>query len=150
MNNSSYREMLRNRVPKVVDYALKWCKAKERWIDHVYENFIGIYVHKDDRKASARTCLGIRKGKPKQFVFHDSIMWDQFGMDNQEKEYWLWVETWVEWFRKTYGLIENSYEISHKTGKYDKESFKNELRRTYLRGTSDKFVNYILGCLENK
>ena len=47
--NTSYKEMLRDRVPLFVDLALKWCKAKEIWINHVYNNFINIYVDKDQR-----------------------------------------------------------------------------------------------------
>lgn len=142
--------MLRNRVPRVVDYALKWCKAKERWIDHVYVNFVGIYVHKEDRKTATRTCLGIRKGKPKWFEFHDTIMWDQFGMSEEEKEYWLWVEGWVKWFMKSFAVIENDYEVSKKVGK--EEKFKDNLRNIYLKNTSDeekdKLINFIMNCLE--
>ena len=143
--------MLRNRVPKVVNYALKWCKAKERWLDHVYDNFIGIYVSKADRMDAARKCLGIRKGKPKWFEFHDSIMWDQFGMTTEETEYWLWVESWVNWFRKCFIDIQNDYEISKKVGKI--EEFKIKLRNVYLRGTDEdtknRFVIFILNCLED-
>ena len=42
MKKLGYKEMLRDRCPKMVNYALKWRKAKEKWIDHVYSNFIGI------------------------------------------------------------------------------------------------------------
>jgi hypothetical protein len=151
MNNSSYREMLRNRVPKVVGYALKWCKAKERWLDHVYNNFVGIYVHKKDRKSAARTCLGIREGKPKWFEFHESIMWDQFGMSEDEKEYWLWVEGWVNWFKKNFQVINNDYKTSKMVGK--ENMFKDRLREYYLKNTDEgereKLVNFIMNCLEN-
>ena len=51
--NTSYREMLRDRVPTVVSFALKWCKAKNAWIEHAYENSIGIYTEKKDRYEDA-------------------------------------------------------------------------------------------------
>ena len=41
MNNTTgYKGMLRDRCPQVVNYALKWQKAKERWINHTYDKFI--------------------------------------------------------------------------------------------------------------
>ena len=42
--------MLRDRCPRVVNYALKWQKAKERWIDHAYANFIKIYCDNEEKK----------------------------------------------------------------------------------------------------
>ena len=35
--------MLRDRCPATVNFALKYCNAKERWIDHAYSQFIKIY-----------------------------------------------------------------------------------------------------------
>ena len=42
MKKQGYKEMLRDRCPEVVNFALKWCKAKERWINHVYDCFVRI------------------------------------------------------------------------------------------------------------
>lgn len=112
--STSYREMLRDRCPKVVSYALKWQKAKEKWIDHAYKNFINIYVEKDERKHATRIILGIAKFY-RNFDFHKSIDWDN--LLPEDKAYWERVESWVDWFQKNYSYIQNVYEISRKAGK---------------------------------
>ena len=73
MKKPGYREMLRDRCPKVVNYALKWCKAKEKWIDHVYFNFIKIYAEKDQRNNATRIALGISEGNQYTFDFEKTI-----------------------------------------------------------------------------
>ena len=102
--------MLRDRVPKFVSFALKYCKAKEAWLDHVYKNFIWVYVSKKERLAETRRVLGITNPKRPNFVFEDTIDWDN--LDQEEKAYWENVASWVSWFTKTVPLIEDEYKIS--------------------------------------
>ena len=149
---TGYKEMLRNRVPLVVDIALKYCKAKDRWINHVYDNYIKMFVEKNDRKHVTRILLGIQKGKSKNFNFHNTIFWDQFGLSNDEIKYWNWVESWVNWFEKTYLYIENAYNIDHISGKYNKSSFKTYINEKYLSSMNEsdknKLSDYIIRMLE--
>lgn len=126
--STGYKEMLRNRCPTVVDYALKWQKAKERWIDHAYTNFIKIYADKNEKKHAARIILGIAKFY-RNFEFDKSIDWDN--LTPEEEVYWKRVSSWVRWFTKEYAYIENAYEISHKTGK-DDYTIKVGIIRDYL------------------
>ena len=56
--NTGYREMLRDRCPKVVNYALKWCKAKERWLNYVYDNQIWPLKSKKERLNQTKLILG--------------------------------------------------------------------------------------------
>lgn len=137
---TGYRGMLRDRIPKMVDYALKWKKSKERWIDHVYDNFIGIFVDNEERKKATRAVLCLRYTKVKQgkhskvietqnFDFHRTINWDDL-MPEEQKD-WEIVEHWIKWFRSEYAYAENAYKISKQTGKSE-FNIKVELIHDYL------------------
>lgn len=143
-----YKEMVRNRVPKVVDFALKWCKAKNRWIEHVYEHFINIYVDKDERKRATHAVLGLHKGKPINFDFHKSIFWDHFDATDDEVEYWEYVESWVDWFRSYFIYMNDVYMNSE-----SEEECKNKLKTSFLKNTEeserDKLANFIIDCCKN-
>jgi len=103
--------MLRNRCPDVVNLALKWCKSKDKWVNHAYKHFVGIYKDKNERDGAARIILGI-SNKYRKFEFHKTINWDE--IDDEEKKHWKIVEDWVNWFQayhldmeqcyKTYGI----------------------------------------------
>ena len=129
MKKSGYREMLRDRCPKVVNYALKWQKAKEKWIEHVYHNSISFYVSRDNRNNATHIILGIKKGKVKNFEFDKTIDWDN--LTSEEKVYWERVSSWVNWFMTYYQYIENMYDISKKNGK-DDFSIQIEIIQSYL------------------
>lgn len=95
--------MLRDRCPAVIDLALRWCKAKTRWLDHVYSHFINIYVLKEERYEATRIILGI-SGKYRNFDFKKTIDWDN--IDSEEEEYWKTILGWVNWFRNRHAAIE--------------------------------------------
>ena len=120
--------MLRDRCPKVVDYALKWQKAKERWINHAYANFIKIYVENSERNHATRIILGIAKFY-RNFEFDKSIDWEN--LTPEEEVYWKRVSSWVKWFMVKYAFVENAYEISHAKGRTDFE-IKVQIIRDYL------------------
>lgn len=170
---SGYKGMLRDRCPKVVDYALKWQKAKERWIDHAYSRFINIFLDNEERKKATRIVLCLKYTKVKQgrhthvkeeqyFEFDKTIDWDN--LTPEESAYWKRVSSWVEWFRKTYGYIENSYEISQKSGKSEMD-IKIEIINGYLHTLLpkaddnedikqakykyvDNLVDYLIKCIK--
>lgn len=162
-NNTGYKSMLRDRCPKVVDHALKWQKAKERWVDHAYVNFIKIYCDKNERKHAARIILGIAKFY-RNFEFDKSIDWDN--LTPEEVIYWKRISSWVKWFMKQYAYIENAYNISKQAGK-DEFSIKVELINSYLSSLLpdkttneeekqakyeyvDKLVNFLIKCFEGR
>lgn len=126
---TGYKDMLRNRCPKVVNYALKWQKAKERWIDHAYANFIKFYIDSNERKHATRIILGIAKFY-RNFDFDKSIDWDN--LTPEETEYWTRVSSWVKWFTTKYAYMENNvYKLSRQAGKSEFE-IKVELINSYL------------------
>ena len=125
---TGYKEMLRDRCPTVVDYALKWQKAKERWIDHAYARFIKIYCANDERKHVTRIILGIAKFY-RNFEFDKSIDWDN--LTKEETEYWKRVSSWVKWFMKNYAYMENAYQISREAGKNEMD-IKIQIINSYL------------------
>ncbi len=160
---TGYKGMLRDRCPTVVNYALKWQKAKERWIDHAYANFIKIYCDKEERKNATRIILGIAKFY-RNFDFDKSIDWEN--LTPEETIYWKRVSSWVEWFMKKYAYIENAYKISRQNGK-DEFSIKVEIIQGYLsqllpkENTTekekqayydyvDKLVDFLINCFENR
>ena len=119
--------MLRNRTPLLVDAALKYCKAKECWINHVYDNFINVYTDKEQRYEATRIALGI-SGKYRNFDFHKTIAWDN--LDKEETENWESVEEWVIWFQEHAMDIKNEYEKI-------KNIYVREIAEMYL---TDKFL----------
>ena len=145
---TGYKEMLRDRCPLVVDYALKCCKAKGRWIDHVYKSFIGFYSDKNERVNATRKSLGIVKGKPRLFDFHSTIDWDN--LDDDETQYWEYVEAWVEWFKHSFDSIARFYhsEIQH-VGREESEVLK-DIHQLYLRDLHKiSTISFILKCVKN-
>ena len=176
MKKPGYREMLRDRCPKMVDYALKWQKAKDKWIDHAYCYFVkmvgeecngeGKVLRKasESKKVIVRQLLGIVKGKTKNFDFDRSIDWDN--LTDEDTVYWKRVSSWVRWFRTTYAYIENAYKISKSVGKSEYD-IKIEIINSYLIDLMpsdkcseeekqakyryvDNFVNFLMRCLKNE
>jgi len=160
---TGYKGMLRDRCPTVVDYALKWQKAKEKWINHAYTNFIKFYVDSKERYHTTRIVLGIAKYY-RNFDFDKSIDWDN--LTNEEKLYWKRVSSWVRWFRKNYAYIENLYSISEKVGK-NEMSIKVEIINKFLSDLLpddnepeeiklakyeyvDKLVDFLINCFKRR
>lgn len=144
---TGYKEMLRDRMPRTLSLALKWCKAKERWLSYVYYHHIKKYP-KNMRSNIVKQCLGLKPKwstsdmhayLPLKGISHEKI--DEFiettspttlarllSMDfndtilwkeltEEEAAYWNRVSSWVRWFRTTYAYIENAYKISKDVGK---------------------------------
>lgn len=171
---SGYRGMLRDRVPKVVDYALKWRKAKERWVEYAYSNLVKIVGEEFDegkvlrtasesKKIIVRAILGIRKGKSKDFIFDRTINWED--ISPEETEYWKSVSSWVNWFMSNYAYIENVYRVSRSCGKSEfdtkveiihdyldflmpRETDDEEMKQAKYKNT-DNFVNYLIKCFNS-
>ena len=134
MYNTGYRAMLRDRLPLVVNIALKWNNSKVAWIEHVYKNFIAIYDSNKERDNACRIVLGIKKNH-KQFNFHNTIDWDNLKSEStnryETKSHWKFVENWVDWFSKMYAYMENTY-INDITSGCDKNKAKLNLKHKYL------------------
>lgn len=167
--------MLRDRLPKFVSFALKWCKAKEAWLDHVYKNFIWIYVSKKERLAETRRVLGYKTDLPREFKFEDTINWEGLNQDEnvkmenlspEYKKYWENVRDWVSWFTKTVPLIEDEYKISKQEGadiidlkrtimlNWLSKYFPTKEDSAEVRKKKNKFINnlvdYLIDCFENR
>ena len=160
---TGYKGMLRDRCPKVVDYALKWQKAKERWINHAYTNFIKFYCDKKERNHATRIVLGIAKYY-RNFEFDKSIDWDN--LTPEDKVYWERISSWVNWFMKKYAYVENAYKISRDAGK-DNFTIKVEIINGYLSALLpkeeetdeekiakyeyvDNLVDFLIKCFEGR
>lgn len=161
--STGYKEMLRDRCPRTVNYALKWQKSKERWLDHAYTNFIKIYCDKKERNNATRIILGISKFY-RNFDFDKSINWDN--LTPEDKVYWERISSWVKWFQKQYMFIEKTYITSRETGKDEFDS-KVEIINRYLssllppnnmtekeKEAKYKFVNnlvdFLVDCFEGR
>ena len=147
MSNTGYKAMLRDRVPYVVNLALKWCNAKGAWINHVYDSQISIYVRKNDRYDATRHVLGIKKHN-REFDFHKSIDWDN--LCENDFQYWKQIEAWVTWFRVNHIYIKNIYDCSIESGK-EISKIKEEIR-SYISSSVDpslwdKLVTFLINNL---
>lgn len=106
-NKGGYKAMLRDRVPRTTDLALKWCKAKTKWVDYVYKNYIWFCKDNELRKQMTRNILGLSKAN-RVFIFGSTIDW--FNLTKEEYQYWFEVNNWVNWFEKNLLSIADMYE----------------------------------------
>jgi len=172
MKRTGYRAMLRDRMPLMMNLALLYCKAKEDWIEHCYNNFIRV-VPQSERSATVKEMLGLIKkpGCKKMFTqddyimlamygykrkeiqspdksklyytFKETIYWDELSDD--DKEFWEGVCSIVNWFSNTYTYIENDYRISRSVGK-NEQQIKEEIISRYKLDTN--LANYLIKCFK--
>ena len=163
INNTGYRQMLRDRLPRYVSDALKWCKAKEAWLDHVYKNFIWLYKDNKERLAQTRLVLGYKENLPREFKFEDTIDWQN--LDDAETKHWKEVQQWVSWFTTTVPCIEDDYNSYKKKGqnllvikqtlmiKWFKWLFptSEDTKKTIEKKNKDinNILDYLIDCFEN-
>lgn len=126
--NTGYREMLRDRCPKMVSYALKYMSAKEKWLDHVYKRWIWLYKSNEERYRATKNVLGIN-GRIMKFDFHRTIDWENLSID--DKKYWEDVERYVSWFVNKHMYAEQTYNSAKSKGKSIVD-IKLELMRCHL------------------
>lgn len=145
-----YKAALHNRIPQTVDLALKWNNAKTAWVDHVYNSQIKIYKKNCDRKKATDIILS------KPFNFHKSIDWDNLYTSPKiitlNREYWLTIESWVNWFTRNYLYIKNSYDVSIESAT-PINCIKAELKDGYLSSldkvTQEQLVNFLINSFNN-
>lgn len=153
--------MLRDRCPKLVNYALKYCNAKEKWLDHVYYNWIWMFVSNQERYDATKAILGIKNNKM-SFAFDDTILWDN--LSDEETMYWKIISGWVSWFQTKYPYIENEYNLYK--DKIDIITMKQNIMLNWLTSmcpTSEddeetkkmknkeinRLVDYLIECFDN-
>lgn len=169
--------MLRDRLPRYVSDALKWCKAKEAWLDHVYVNFIWLFRDKEGRRNCTRSILGYKDNPklPREFKFEDTIDWDnlidaknvkQQDLTTDHAQYWLNVCRWVSWFTTTVPCIEDDYNSLKNKGKTILEikqtlmtkwfswlfPTKEDDAKTVKKKNKDinSILDYLIDCFENR
>ncbi len=125
-------------MPLMLDLALRWCKAKERWIDYVYDNIIKKYP-KEKRLIVVKQVLGIKQRWKRQEIFDhikyselkpitreqvdeipkselymsfkDTFDWSKLQIEDHDMyEYWKEVADWVDWFSTSHIPIESLYQ----------------------------------------
>lgn len=141
---NGYKAMLRDRVPFIVDIALKYLEIKTIWINHVYDNFIKIYKDKDQRYEATRIALGISK-KNREFNFHNTIMWENLSREEYDK--WNRIKEWIEWFALHYSYIKNDYDIAIKSGK---SITGLKIRIIQIYKIDEKLFKYLVKCFRKE
>lgn len=159
---TGYREMLRDRCPKMVSLALKYCKAKERWLDHVYKSRIWIYVSNEERLRATKEVINTFNDKHKPFNFDNTIDWDN--LTSEDVRYWKIISGWVLWFQRKYKYVENEYNLYK--NKCDIVNLKRNIMLNYFAHmcptteddeetrvskskTLNELVDYLIECFEN-
>lgn len=166
---NGYRRMIRDRMPLMLDLALKWCKAKERWIDYVYNNIVKRYPE-NKRSIVVKQILGIKQRWNRQEIydqiryvefkpvtkeqvdkipkselymkFSDTINWSKLLKEDPNMyEYWQAVASWVDWFSTTHLSAENTYHLSKKWA-MSTDDVKPILMSKY--GIDSKFADYLI------
>ena len=134
--------MLRDRMPQMLDLALRWCKAKQRWIDYVYGNYVKRYPQ-NKRSVAVKTVLGVKQKYKRQEIydqiryvemkpvtkeqvdkipkselymkFSETINWQKLSTEDPDMyAYWKNVADWVDWFSKMHIYIEATYKNSQR------------------------------------
>lgn len=148
---NGYKSMIRDRVPRTVNIALKWCKAKEKWINRVFSLSAALYTTKDEKNSAVRKQLGIHEGK-QNFNFAESIdleltKRDRFNRITGEDKYWIWVNGWVNWFCENYAYLENAYNIGSRFdgGKMWEAQFICRYAKA-LGEDAEKLACYLIKC----
>lgn len=137
MQRTSYKEMLRNRIPKEVDLGLRWCKSKVKWIDYVYSEFVAIYMEKENRYHAVKCIL---KPDHERFDFNGNINWDN--LNTEEIEHWNYVKEWIDWF---YDNFEDIKQKIQPMTVYDKLKYLQNDRLVELGPEwSEKLASYII------
>jgi hypothetical protein len=166
---TGYKAMLRDRMPLMLDLALKWCKAKERWINYVYDNIIKKYPQ-DKRSLVVKQILGIKQRWKRQEIydqlryvefkpitreqvdripkselymkFTDTIDWSTLSKEDPDMyEYWRNVSGWVEWFSTTHLSAQSTYDLS-KRWAMTEDDIKPILMSKY--DIDSKFTDYLI------
>lgn len=154
--------MLRDRTPKVVIFALKWCKATETWLNHVYKTSVWVYSSKKERNKAVRNLLKLDTNEV--FKFADTIDWNN--VTDEEKERFESADEWVSWFQQSYSYIENDYNIQKKRG-LDVMEIKYDMMIKYLSDYCpnpeddektraeknlyvNKFADFLINCFEDR
>jgi hypothetical protein len=142
-----YKAMLRDRMPEMLDLALRYCKAKNRWIDYVYDNMIK-REPQNKRSNAVKTILGIKQQYKRQYIydqiryselkkitkeqvqnipkselymkFNETINWEKLSCDSSMYNYWKDVSEWVDWFSKSYIPIKDTYDHAKSWNMEDK------------------------------
>ena len=146
---NGYKQMIRDRMPLMLDLALKWCKAKERWINYVYDNVVKRYP-KDKRSIVVKQILGIKQRWKRQEIydqlryvefksvtkeqienipkaelymkFADTIDWAKLSKEDPDMyTYWQIIAGWVNWFSTTHSVAKDTYDYSKKWGMTDED-----------------------------
>lgn len=166
---NGYKEMLRDRMPLMLDLALRWCKAKERWINYAYDNVIKKNP-RDKRSIAVKVILGIKQKWKRQEIydqlryvelkpvtreqvnkipksalclkFQDTINWRKLSEEDPDMyDYWKTVASWVEWFSTSHLVVENTYDHCKQWGMSDDEIVP-ILMSKY--GIDSKLANYLI------
>ena len=146
---SSYKQMLRDRMPQMMDLALTYCKAKNRWINYVYDSVIRKYS-KEKRGDVVKILVGQKpqykrkdiydhmryvelKPVTKEQVnniprselymtFRHTINFEKLSIEDPDMyEYWNNVADWVDWFSTMYFKVRDTYEHSKRWKLSDNE-----------------------------
>lgn len=143
-NQGGYKAMIRDRCPQTVDLALKWCKAKTKWVEHVYYHFVWFLVDKEDRNCQVRSLMGIAKHS-RDFNFNDTVDW--YNIDKEEAEYWSGIAKWVQWFRSNLLVVVETYK-THKSRCESEEQIKQYICTNLFKDLTpewqDKLYNHMI------
>lgn len=149
---TGYKAMLRDRMPLILDLALRWCKAKQRWIDYVYENIVK-REPQEKRSTVVKTILGIKQQYKRQQIydqiryvemkpitkkqvdsipkselymkFSETINWQKLLIEEPTMyNYWQIIADWVDWFSTSYTAIESTYKHTKEWNMSEKEAIQ--------------------------
>lgn len=169
---AGYKNALRDRMPEYMDIALRWCKAKNRYIDYIYERYIkkenpkrkldtikimyglkpamsigDLYMmFKETGKYRPLTINDIKHAPSDLFriTFAETFKGDsEINQDEDLRNYWNAVNSWVVWFKQNWIYIKSLYRNLNLLGESE-ENIKEDIRNKFLSRVSDTIQNKLL------
>lgn len=116
---TGYRKMISDRIPESWDMALRYCKCRQAWIDHIYNIHVRplnnnvMKSRAENEKEKARRIRKLFENKS----FSSTINWNKLLQENLD-EYNMWrnIDTWVSWFRSNTTYIVGSITVNYNLG----------------------------------
>lgn len=142
---NGFKKMISDRMPKVWDMTLRWCKSRQKWIDYFYITHIRAY--NNDYRVKQRNEL--KRNRIMSYLndtFDNTIETERIMLYGSEEEYkhWTWVISWYKWFGSKLIYIEGMLKNMNKDG-VTADDLKKALSEKYK--TDEKLADFIINYL---
>lgn len=149
---NGYRKMISDRIPPIWDMTIRWCKCRNRFIEHVYDRVVRLYRNDVMHTRKERAKLISKELKedlnPTITDFREVVRLKYlFAYGNIiDYQYWKSVADWNQFFATHVQYIKNTCLIAKKTKGTKHDELVKEISERY--NIDLKLADYILTYLK--